>query len=189
MPINFLKTITTKEIKKETSQFNFVLWNIGVLVVYASISALLFLVNGYYNNQKANLEKQITDKKTEIKNSKDLTNKYYTVAYKLQAVDTIQNQNYLPTIIVEYIQKKLQESPGVYVNKYRFLEGGGFEINVSAEDFQKGVIFWDLLLKDKQIIANLNLKSMSRTSTKTENGQDNKVQFVLSGVVKLDKLK
>lgn len=179
MAVNLLPQATVKEQKKADSSLKGVVYLsvwIGILV---GIFVILFFYKGIEQRRLTEVENQKQRVINDIVALGTFHDDYYTLSYKTNVLSKIRTEQYIPSIIGDYIKENI-ENRGT-VSQYRFDANGSISIYVTTDSYLTAVNIWHDLLKDKSIMSELNLTAFS----KTEEGE---VVFQLKGVLNLEEL-
>ncbi|EKD64052.1 MAG: hypothetical protein ACD_51C00087G0001 [uncultured bacterium] len=179
MAVNLLPHATAKDLKKADSSLRglvlLVVW-VGLLIV---IFVALFFNKSLENGRLKETESQKTQVLTDIQSLGQTADDYYTLAYKTLVLSRIKTEQYVPSTIGDYVKERI-EGTGV-VKQYYFDAKGGIRLQIETNSYYSAVRIWHELIKEKNVMTELNLTSFS---------QDTKgaVSFQLSGTLNLEEL-
>lgn len=180
MAVNLLPQASEAELKKTDSTLRglviVVLW-IGIML---AIFVMLFFSRGIENGTVKELETKKMLTLNKISGLGQLQDDYYTLAYKTTVLSQIRTQQYLPSALGIYIDRKAGDTAKIL--SYYFDAEGTIRVNMESDSYLSAVRLWHSLLEDKTVMTELNLSSFSQ-DTKTK-----KVQFQLQGKLNLTEL-
>jgi hypothetical protein len=179
MGVNLLPQASTKDLKKaDTSLRGLVLvvfW-VGILIV---IFVVLFFNQALENSKLKDAEYNqnvLLKKITDLGVSHD---DYYTLAYKSIVLSRIKTEQYIPSTIGDYVKQKVEVNGKI--NQYNFDAKGAIRLQIEAKSYFKAVTIWHDLLKDKNVMSELNLTSFGQS-------KDGIIVFELQGILNLNEL-
>ncbi|WKZ23974.1 MAG: hypothetical protein QY312_04410 [Candidatus Dojkabacteria bacterium] len=177
--INLLPKATTTDFKKADTSLKglvvMVVW-IGVLIV---IFVGLFFNKSLENSRLKEVENERTRTLNQIQQLADTHDDYYTLAYKSLVLSRIKTEQYVPSTIGEYIKENIEQDGKV--SQYYFDAQGDIRVQIVAKSYYSAVWIWHQLLKDKDVVQELNLTSFSL-------GEEGEVSFQLRGKLNLEEL-
>jgi hypothetical protein len=180
MGVNLLPEASTKDFKKTDSSIRglvmLVVW-VGILIV---IFVVLFFNKGIENSRLRQAEADRTSLLSKITSLGEKHDDYYTLAYKSIVLTRVKTDQYIPSTIGSYIKQQI-EAKGK-ISTYYFNAKGEIRLQIESDTYFKAVQIWHALIKDKNIMTELNLTSFS------QDPKTGVVRYELQGLLNLDQL-
>lgn len=179
MSVNLLPHATAKDLKKADSSLR----GLVLLSVWVGLLIVVFVALFFNRSLESGRLKEVESDKarllSDIQGLGQVSDDYYTLAYKTLVLSRIKVEQYIPSTIGEYIKERI-EGKGT-VKQYYFDADGGVRLQIETKSYYSAVRIWHELIKEKNVMSELNLTSFS---------QDPKgaVSFQLSGTLNLDEL-
>lgn len=179
MGVNLLPQASTKDLKHADTSLRglvmVVVW-VGILI---TIFVVLFLNQGVENGRLKDAKTQRTVLLNKIEALGQTHDDYYTLAYKSLVLSRIKTEQYVPSVIGDYVKEKLEDKGEVHM--YMFNAKGDISLQIKTDSYYKAVLIWHALLKDKTVFSELNLQAFAQNSK-------GEVSFQLKGQLNLAEL-
>jgi hypothetical protein len=179
MGVNLLPQASTKDLKTADTSLKglvmLVVW-VGILIV---IFVVLFFNKGIENGKLKQAELDRTNLLSKVQTLGTTHDDYYTLAYKSIVLSRIKTEQYVPSTIGNYIRDKIEG--GGTIAQYYFDAKGDIRLQIESGNYFAAVTIWHNLIKDKEVMTELNLTSFSQDPS-------GKVYFELRGTLNLDEL-
>lgn len=179
MSVNLLPQATVKDLKKADSSLRGLIvafvW-IGILVV---VFVFLFFNESVAKGKLRDSESNKTELLTQISELGQTQDDYYTLAYKTMILSRIKTDQYVPSTIGSYVKERIEGTGKI--QQYYFDAKGVIRLQIETNSYYSAVKIWHELLKDKNVVSELNLTSFSQDVK-------GKVSFQLTGTLNLAEL-
>lgn len=179
MGVNLLPQASEHDYKKADNSLRSLVMIVVWLGILAMIFVMLFFNQAVQSGKLKEAEARRTNLLTKIGNLGSFHDEYYSLAYKTVILSRIKTEQYIPSVIGDYVKEKVASK--ATVQQYYFDANGEIRLSIEAPTFNSALLIWHDLLKDKTVMQELNLTSFGQDS-------EGKVAFQLKGVLNLNEL-